>query len=75
SKQGLKFVHTLNGSGLATPRLLISLVENNQTKQGTIKIPKVLWRYTGFKEIKPEQTKQKTKKQSKKIRKKVKKRR
>jgi len=69
SKQGLKFVHTLNGSGLATPRLLISLVENNQTKQGTIKIPKVLWKYTEFKEIKPEQTKQ----QAKKIRKKVKK--
>lgn len=47
-----KFVHTLNGSGLATPRLLISLIENNQTKTGSIKIPKVLWKYTGFKEIK-----------------------
>lgn len=49
-----KFVHTLNGSGLATPRLLISLIENNQTKEGTIKIPHVLWKYTGFKEIKSE---------------------
>lgn len=52
SKDGLKFVHTLNGSGLATPRLLIALIENNQQKDGSIKIPKVLWKYTGFKEIK-----------------------
>ena len=47
SKEGLKFVHTLNGSGLATPRLLISLIENNQQKDGSIKIPKVLWPYMG----------------------------
>lgn len=46
-----KFVHTLNGSGLATPRLLISLVENNQQKDGSIKIPSVLHKYTGFKKI------------------------
>lgn len=52
SKEGLKFIHTLNGSGLATPRLLISLIENNQQKDGSIKIPKVLWKYTGFEEIK-----------------------
>ncbi len=47
SKEGLKFVHTLNGSGLATPRLLISLIENNQQKDGSIKIPEVLWSYMG----------------------------
>ncbi len=47
SKEGLKFVHTLNGSGLATPRLLIALIENNQQKDGSIKIPKILWPYTG----------------------------
>jgi len=47
SKQGVKFVHTLNGSGLATPRLLISLIENNQQKDGSIKIPKVLQSYMG----------------------------
>ena len=52
TKEGLKFVHTLNGSGLATPRLLIALIENFQQKDGSIKIPKVLWKYTGFKEIK-----------------------
>ncbi len=45
SKDGLKFVHTLNGSGLATPRLLISLIENNQQKDGSIKIPAVLQPY------------------------------
>jgi len=49
----LKFVHTLNGSGLALPRLMISILENNQQADGSIKIPKVLWRYTGFTEIKP----------------------
>ena len=53
-KQGLRFVHTLNGSGIALPRLLISVIENNQQKDGSIKIPKVLWEYTGFKEIKAE---------------------
>ena len=47
-----EYVHTLNGSGLALPRLMISLVENNQTADGCIKVPKALWKYTGFKEIK-----------------------
>ena len=45
SKKGLKFVHTLNGSGLATPRLLISLIENYQQKDGSIKVPAVLQPY------------------------------
>jgi len=40
-----KFVHTLNGSGLATPRLLIALVENYQQEDGTIKVPEVLVPY------------------------------
>jgi len=48
----LKFVYTLNGSGLAFPRLLIAILENNQQKDGSIKIPKALWKYTGFKVIK-----------------------
>lgn len=52
SKDGLKFVHTLNGSGLALPRLVIAIMENNQQKDGSIKVPKALWKYTGFKEIK-----------------------
>jgi len=45
SKNGLKFIHTLNGSGLATSRLLISLVENYQQKDGSIKIPSCLQSY------------------------------
>jgi len=46
-----KLVHTLNGSGLATPRLLIALIETYQTKEGHIKIPKVLQKYMGGQEI------------------------
>jgi len=51
TKEGKAFVHTLNGSGLATPRLLISLIECNQQEDGSIKVPKCLHKYTGFKEI------------------------
>lgn len=43
-----EFVHTLNGSGLATSRLMVSLLENNQTKDGKIIIPEVLRPYTRF---------------------------
>ncbi len=39
--------HTLNGSALALPRIVASLLENNQTESG-IKIPAVLVKYTGF---------------------------
>lgn len=54
-KEGLKFLHTLNGSGLAMTRLMISLIESNQQADGSIKIPKVLHKYTGFKEIKKDE--------------------
>ena len=40
-----KLVHTLNGSGLATSRLMVALLENNQEEDGSIKIPKVLHKY------------------------------
>ena len=42
-----KWVHTLNGSALALPRVLAALLENNQTPKG-IRIPKTLVPYTGF---------------------------
>lgn len=42
-----EFVHTLNGSGLATSRLMVSLLETYQTDEGTIIIPKVLRPYMG----------------------------
>ncbi|HET7153120.1 MAG TPA: serine--tRNA ligase [Candidatus Kapabacteria bacterium] len=43
-----EFVHTLNGSGLATSRLIVALLENHQTPDGTVVIPKALQPYTGF---------------------------
>ena len=43
----LKFVHTINGSGVALPRLVAAILENYQEKDGTITIPKVLRRYLG----------------------------
>ncbi|MGH1366296.1 MAG: serine--tRNA ligase [Calditrichia bacterium] len=48
-----EFVHTLNGSGLATPRLLVALLENNQQEDGSVKIPEPLQKYTGFSILKP----------------------
>lgn len=47
-----EFTHTLNGSGLATSRLMVSLMETYQTDEGTIKVPEVLQKYTGCTEIK-----------------------
>jgi seryl-tRNA synthetase len=43
-----EFVHTLNGSGLATSRLMVSILENYQTLDGKIVVPEVLRRYTEF---------------------------
>lgn len=45
-----QLAHTLNGSALALPRIVASLLENNQTPEG-IKIPEVLVPYTGFRLI------------------------
>jgi seryl-tRNA synthetase len=51
SKEGKsQLAHTLNGSALALPRIVASLLENNQTEQG-IKIPAALVPYTGFEYI------------------------
>lgn len=47
-----EYVHTLNGSGLATSRLMVSLLEIYQTSNGTVLVPEVLQKYTGFTEIK-----------------------
>jgi len=44
-KDGNHYVHTLNGSGLALPRLMISILENFQNEDGSINIPKVLQPY------------------------------
>lgn len=66
SKEGIKFINTLNGSGIALPRLMISLIENNQQADGSIKIPEALWPYTGFKVIEKEQQESKIEKNEEK---------
>ncbi len=48
-----KFVHALNNTVLSCPRILIAIIENYQQKDGSIKVPKVLQKYIGFKVIKP----------------------
>ncbi len=49
-----ELVHTLNGSGVATSRLMVALLENNQREDGSIAIPQVLHKYlNGMKEILP----------------------
>lgn len=42
-----RFVHTLNGSGLALPRVMIAILENNQRADGTICVPRALQKYMG----------------------------
>jgi len=51
-KGNRRVLHTLNDTAMATSRILVCLLENNQQKDGSIKIPKILWKYTKFKEIK-----------------------
>ncbi len=46
-----RIVHTLNGSSLALPRIVGSLLENNQQADGSIVIPEALRPYTGFERI------------------------
>ena len=48
-----QFVHILNGTAVAVGRMLIAILENFQQEDGSVKIPEVLQKYTGFSEIKP----------------------
>ena len=48
----MQFVHTLNGTAFAIGRILIMIMENYQQKDGSIKVPKALQKYAGFKIIK-----------------------
>jgi len=48
---GAQFVHTLNGSGLALPRLMIAVIENYQRADGSVAIPQVLRPYMGGIEV------------------------
>jgi seryl-tRNA synthetase len=45
--KGTRFVHTLNGSGLGIPRVMIAVLENNQQKDGSVVIPEVLRPWMG----------------------------
>lgn len=45
----VKFVHTLNNTGIATPRALVPLIENHQQKDGSVRIPEKLRPYMGGK--------------------------
>ena len=46
-----EFVHTINGSGLSLPRLIIAILENGQTEDGAVLIPEILHPYTQFERI------------------------
>ena len=48
----VKYTYSLNNTLIATPRVLISLFENHQQKDGSIKIPEALHKYLNFTEIK-----------------------
>lgn len=49
----VQVAHTLNNTAIASPRILIALLENFQQEDGSVKIPEVLHKYTRFSEIKP----------------------
>ncbi len=53
----LEYLHTLNNTAIATERMMTCLVENHLQKDGSIKIPKALQKYTGFNKINPKQKK------------------
>lgn len=53
AKGELQMVHTLNGTAFALGRIIVAILENCQQKDGSVKVPKVLQKYTGFKVIKP----------------------
>lgn len=47
----MKYAHSLNSTAIPTPRILVSLVENYQQKDGSVKIPEVLQKYMGGKSV------------------------
>ena len=53
NRGSINFVYTLNGTVFAMGRMIIAIIENYQQKDGSVKIPKILQKYLGFKEIKP----------------------
>lgn len=47
----LDFVHTINGSGLATPRLVVALIETYQNSEGIVRFPEEVSSFLGIKEL------------------------
>ncbi|RJQ31792.1 MAG: serine--tRNA ligase [Actinobacteria bacterium] len=50
--KGNQLLHTLNGTAIAVGRTIIAILENYQQKDGSVKVPEVLQKYTGFEVIK-----------------------
>jgi seryl-tRNA synthetase len=48
-----EFLHTLNGSGLALPRLMVALLETHQEEDGSVELPEVLHDFVGFSRLAP----------------------
>ena len=51
SDQKVEFVHMLNATGFAIGRMIVAILENYQTKEGIVRIPRALQAYVGSKEI------------------------
>jgi len=51
AKNSLQFCHTLNGTAFAMGRIMIAIIENYQQKDGSVLVPDILQKYTGFKKI------------------------
>ncbi len=47
----VELCHTLNGSGVATPRLMVALLETYQTRDGKVSFPKEVAEFLGINEI------------------------
>ncbi|MDO8639273.1 MAG: serine--tRNA ligase [Candidatus Daviesbacteria bacterium] len=52
----VEYAHMLNGTAIATSRTIIAILENFQQADGSVKIPEVLQKYTGFSEILPKKS-------------------
>jgi seryl-tRNA synthetase len=52
-KNNRNYVHMNDATAFAIGRVLIAILENNQQKDGSVVIPKVLTKYTGFEKIEP----------------------
>ena len=50
-KGEISFCHTLNNTAVASPRLLVALIENYQNQDGSITVPEILYPYVNFKEV------------------------